>query len=76
MTLNQASVTQSATCPQVLAAPAALQGAQLLNPVPCLCGLIVLTSNGGVRTGLDDSAFRATLVARIFTDKKILLCRG
>src|SRR5882757_3345247 len=66
--LGQASFTQSSTCAQVLARPAALQGAQLLNPVPCLCGLIVLASNGGVRTGLFESLLRATLTALIFTD--------
>jgi hypothetical protein len=49
--------------------PAAAHGAQVLNPVPCLCGLMVLVSNGGVRTGLDESALRADLVARILTDK-------
>lgn len=61
-------MTQSATCEHVLALPASWHGAQLLNPVPCLWGLIVLASNGGVRVGLAESAFRADLTARIFTD--------
>lgn len=50
------------------AVPAAEQAAQLVKPVPCLCGLIVVLSNGGVRTGFAESLFRATLIARCFTD--------